>query len=235
VTEVSLRQPGKTLSFPGAVLSLPNLLTGLRVILLPFILMTLLRGKTALAATLVCGAFATDALDGWSARRFNQISKGGKVLDPLIDKIAVGSILTLLVPLRGFPFWIAALIVLRDLTILGIGGVLIRRKGIILSSNPLGKATGLLFFSTIMAYVVSLQPVGYYLALTSVGFVLASSTSYLMRLFRIVSQREKGHDPASLWKRRDLDRKGGRQSTEFMRERDSGDRRNSPVSFGRTA
>lgn len=176
-----------TLPYLGRVVTLPNLFTALRALLLPFILLILLKGEGILAAGLISAAFATDVADGWLARRLSQVSNTGRILDPLVDKLTIGSIIILLVLLRGFPLWIASLILLRDLAILVLGGVLIRRRRIILTSNLVGKATGLVFFLTIILYTLDLQPAGQYLSLASVGFIVASSASYLVRLTRILS------------------------------------------------
>ncbi len=185
--EADRSQGREASSYLERAFTLPNLLTLLRVALLPFILLTLLRGEGGLAAVLISVAFASDALDGWLARRLNQISDMGKILDPLIDKVTVGSIVVLLVLLRGFPTWIASLMILRDVIILSLGGFLVRRRRVILTSNVLGKATGSVFAATIILYTLNIQPLGRYLSLISVGFVLASSASYLVRFMGILS------------------------------------------------
>lgn len=96
----------------------------------------------------------TDLADGWLARKFNEITEIGKIIDPLADKIAIGVIvikLYMIGEIDDFYFWI---IILRDLIIF-IGGILVSRKiGKVLPSNLLGKITvltiGFFLFAVIL-------------------------------------------------------------------------------------
>ena len=96
---------------------LPNLLTALRLVLVPPILVLLVQGGygTALALAIVAGV--SDALDGWLARRFGWQSRIGGILDPLADKLLlVGTYVTLGL-LGHLPAWLVVLVVLRDVVI----------------------------------------------------------------------------------------------------------------------
>lgn len=83
----------------------------------------------------------SDLLDGYYARKRNEVSELGKIIDPLADKMIVISI-TIILLLQGIlPFWFFIVIVLRDLIILS-GGLFIKQKyGIVLQSNWVGKLT----------------------------------------------------------------------------------------------
>jgi CDP-diacylglycerol--glycerol-3-phosphate 3-phosphatidyltransferase len=84
-------------------------------------------------------AVGSDYFDGYFARRFNQITPLGLILDPLSDKIMAATLVLLLIVHRGFPVWLATVIIGRDLLI-AAGGLLIRRRlGYTLPSNLAGK------------------------------------------------------------------------------------------------
>jgi CDP-diacylglycerol--glycerol-3-phosphate 3-phosphatidyltransferase len=84
-------------------------------------------------------AVGSDYFDGYFARKLNQITPLGLILDPLSDKIMAATLVLLLIPYRAFPVWLAAAIVGRDLLI-AAGGLLIRRRlGHALPSNLAGK------------------------------------------------------------------------------------------------
>ena len=95
----------------------PNLLTGLRLLLVPPILWLLVRGEYAWALGLAIVAGVSDWLDGALARRFGWQSRIGGILDPLADKLLlVGTYITL-GALGHLPAWLVVLVVLRDVVI----------------------------------------------------------------------------------------------------------------------
>lgn len=101
-------------------------------------------------------AVGSDYFDGYFARKLNQITPLGLILDPLSDKIMAATLVALLIPYRDFPIWLAAVIVGRDLLI-AAGGLLIRRRlGYTLPSNLAGKycfaSTAFLLIAYIAAF-----------------------------------------------------------------------------------
>lgn len=100
----------------------PNLLTVARMLVVPPIVWLLLVGEYRWALALAVFAGASDALDGWLARRFGWQSRFGSIADPLADKmLMVASYLTLAV-LGYLTWWVVLLVIVRDLVIVG-GGV----------------------------------------------------------------------------------------------------------------
>jgi CDP-diacylglycerol--glycerol-3-phosphate 3-phosphatidyltransferase len=86
-------------------------------------------------------AALTDKFDGVLARRYNQITEWGKILDPLADKIAVAVVAIVLLILGNVPVWFVVVLLVRDVLIF-LGGMYIRmKKGILLQSNESGKWT----------------------------------------------------------------------------------------------
>jgi CDP-diacylglycerol--glycerol-3-phosphate 3-phosphatidyltransferase len=93
------------------------------------------------AAALALFAAFTDILDGYLARKLNQVTEYGKIIDPLADKVIIGVIVLKLFLIGEIPSLYFVLIVGRDLLIL-IGGLIISKKtGIVIPSNWLGKLT----------------------------------------------------------------------------------------------
>jgi cardiolipin synthase (CMP-forming) len=83
--------------------------------------------------------YITDLLDGYLARKLNQISELGKIIDPLADKIAVGAIAIMMFFNGLIPLWFILIVVMRDVLILIFGLILQRKKKIVLMSNYPGK------------------------------------------------------------------------------------------------
>lgn len=95
----------------------PNVLTGLRLLLVPPILVLLVRGVYDWALTLAIVAGVSDALDGWLARRYGWQSRIGGILDPLADKLLLVGTYVTLGTLGYLPIWLVVLVVLRDVVI----------------------------------------------------------------------------------------------------------------------
>ena len=119
--------------------TVPNLLTMLRLALIPvfWVLMVGLRlNYWALAAFAL--ATVTDMLDGFLARRLNQVTDFGKLMDPLADKLMVLSVLATML-LRGVITWKpVALLALKELIML-LGGILLYRRRIVVHALFVGK------------------------------------------------------------------------------------------------
>ena len=88
--------------------------------------------------------YITDIADGYFARKFNEVTELGKIIDPLADKVLVFLVVTYLYYFQLIPSFYFWIIILRDVVIF-IGGVLVSKKiGKVLPSNYLGKITVLL-------------------------------------------------------------------------------------------
>ena len=130
---------------PGSsrVVALPNLLSLLRIGLVPVIVVVLFWSgplARALAAALFLVACITDFFDGWLARRHG-VTTLGQFLDPLADKLIVVAVLIMLAavdPEPRVPAWMAVVIALRELAVTGLRGVA-AQHGIILAAEELGK------------------------------------------------------------------------------------------------
>ena len=101
-------------------LNAPNLLTILRVLLIPMMVVALLarsEGGDLLAAAVFVIASATDGLDGWLARSRDDVTDFGKMMDPLADKLLIVAALVTLVWLDRLALWVAAVIIVREIAV----------------------------------------------------------------------------------------------------------------------
>lgn len=122
------------------VLTVPNLISLFRIALIPVFVLLILDHDTTTAGVLVYAAvMATDWVDGFIARRMGQVSELGKVLDPVADRLAIASGLIALAARGVFPWWAAALILVRDATILVAGGVLLAGRRVRIDVRWIGK------------------------------------------------------------------------------------------------
>lgn len=133
----------------------------------------------------------TDFLDGYLARKLNQRTDVGRIIDPLADKIAVIAIAIVLIYTHGLPAWFLILIVTRDLAILLLGAFMISRTKDIPESNWPGKVTITALAIVIIAFTLSLEPVKWYLLYACVGILLVSMYSYLKRFIGVVFQKKE--------------------------------------------
>lgn len=96
----------------------------------------------------------TDVLDGYFARKRNEVSELGKIVDPLADKISIITISLIMVLTGIIPLWFFLVIMSRDILILS-GGLYIKRKtGIVLQSNIIGKWTVFVIGFTLMNMLI---------------------------------------------------------------------------------
>ena len=111
--------------------TIPNLLTLLRLVAVPFFIAASVRGMFTLALIIFVSAAATDILDGMIARRFNQRSRIGALLDPIADKTIMvsGFIFYTLSnrPLLRIPGWLTYVVFIRDFLILMVAYLLYTR------------------------------------------------------------------------------------------------------------
>jgi len=103
----------------SAVLNIPNIITVARVLLVPVLIYFLLGQAYAAALLVFTVAAVSDAVDGFLARRFNQFTRFGAVMDPLADKAILLSAVVVLGWSGLLPPWLAAAIVARDILIVG--------------------------------------------------------------------------------------------------------------------
>ena len=158
----------------SAVVTVPNLLSFLRILLIPVFVVLILNEDTTTAGLLLFGGvMATDWVDGWVARRTGQVSEFGKILDPTADRLAIAAGLIALVVRGVFPLWAALLILARDVVILAIAVFLLAQRHVRLEVRFIGKVATF----TLMAAIPGIAWANLELPLAA-GFLVAGWIAY---------------------------------------------------------
>ena len=171
-----------------------NKITFFRIILIPFfILFLFVLGKRGVVISLVIFAVASfsDWLDGYVARKKNQITTTGKIVDPVADKILVYSAFICFVYFHIIPFWMVIIIMARDFLVMALR-VQLAAHGTVLAASPVAKFKTVLEYGTILfafIYLLS-RPVLvqrvlgisiYFLMGLAIVFALISGIQYLLK------------------------------------------------------
>lgn len=159
------------------ILTVPNALSFARLLILPFVYLELANGNLlrGLLVGIVFGA--TDFVDGYVARRFDQVTRLGQLLDPLSDRLFIMTIAVALVVAGLLPWWLVLAVVVRDLALLVAGLLMLGRGGRPPAVTRLGKTAtfGLMwaFIPLIAAGIVGTatdpQPALYWIGLAALG------------------------------------------------------------------
>ena len=143
------------------------------------------------AFAVVAVMIASDWMDGYIARRLGQVSRWGKILDPLADKVGIGAIAIALVCFKNLPVWLLVAVLARDAAIF-LGGVYLAKQcGVVLASNIWGKATSLALSALLLAYfwdAAVLKPASVGI---SVALLVISLISYARRFFAMIKNRRR--------------------------------------------
>ena len=158
--------------------NLANVVTVLRIALVPFFAWALLAdgGHTTtgrlIATALFVVAAATDRLDGWLARRSGQVTDLGKMLDPIADKVLIGTALVLLSWLGDLPWWVTVIILVRELGITAMRFFLLRY--VVLPASRGGKLKTVLQSVAIGLYLLPLDALPAFVSVVAMVFMGAA-------------------------------------------------------------
>ncbi len=175
-------------------LNLPNVLTLLRILLVPVLVVALLDGTSngdLLAAIVFALASATDAMDGYLARSRNAITSFGKLMDPIADKLLIIAALVALVSQGRLPGWIAMVIIARELTVT-ITRMQATQQGVIIAANWWGKAKTIVQVAAVFCVIAfgMGEPVVEGLVYAAVVITIVSGIDYFFGLRRVLREAE---------------------------------------------
>jgi CDP-diacylglycerol--glycerol-3-phosphate 3-phosphatidyltransferase len=172
-----------------------NIITIMRIVLVPFflvILLTEMQNKEIIAFAIFIIAAVTDALDGYVARKYNEVSDLGKFLDPLADKLLVTAALIALVYLQEVETWVAAIIILRELFISAFRFYFLIQSASFSASIPAKIKTTFQIVALAILIIYRKMPFAHYLGMlgTAVLYIAVfltvySGAEYIIRFSRL--------------------------------------------------
>jgi CDP-diacylglycerol--glycerol-3-phosphate 3-phosphatidyltransferase len=182
-------------------LNLPNILTLLRIVAVPVIVVALLdetpNGDAFAAAVFALAAF-TDGLDGYIARRQKSITTFGKLMDPLADKLLIVAALISLVSLDRVAAWVAMVIIARELAVTGLRG-LAAERGVVIAASWLGKLKTALQIAAVFALIIWYPAPTWVdvLVYVAVAVTVISGVDYFFGLRKRFEDERERHSTAS--------------------------------------
>ena len=161
----------------GMKMNLPNKLTILRTVMIPFFILFLYTDwfhgyDKIIAAVIFIAASLTDMLDGKIARKYNLVTNFGKFMDPLADKLLVCSALICMIELRELPAWMVIIIISREFIISGFR-LVAADNGIVIAASYWGK------FKTTFQMIAVILMIFNIPALKTVTFIMLAAAVVL--------------------------------------------------------
>jgi len=189
------------------LLTIPNLLSLARLALIPVFLGFLITGQDVLALVVLVAGGVTDFLDGFLARRLHQVTRLGKLLDPIADRLTIFAA-TIGLTYRGFlPMWLLLVVIARDVGMLCLGVVLARHRAAVPSVTWVGKAATFVLLSALPILVVAgafpssstvLLPIGIVVAVVGAVLYWAAGVGYALAARRtIIGGRNDTPEPSA--------------------------------------
>ncbi len=175
-------------------LNVPNVLTVLRIVAVPVVVVALLEGTSqgdVIAAAVFAVAALTDGLDGYIARRRKEITTFGKLMDPLADKLLITAALVSLVSLDRIRAWVAMVIIAREFAVTGLRS-LAAERGVVIAASWLGKIKTALQVVAVFA-LIAVKPTPLWVDLTlyaAVAATIISGADYFFGLRRRIAEAE---------------------------------------------
>lgn len=176
-------------------LNLPNVLTVMRIMLVPVVVVALLGNTPAgdvLAAVVFALASLTDFVDGKLARSRGSITTFGKLMDPLADKLLVIAALVALVSLQRLAAWVAMVIVVRELavTVLRMAAT---QQGVVIAAGSFGKLKTVVQVAAILALIAvpGHSPWVQGLVYVAVAVTVASGLDYIFGWRRVMAAHSR--------------------------------------------
>lgn len=189
-------------------LTVPNALSVLRILVVPFFAWRFLKGDLVTAAVLLCLSGLSDLFDGMIARKFDQITELGKMLDPFADKLTQGVVALCLAVKFPVICPVLAIFILKELTMLCCGGYLLLKK----QKRPCaaqwyGKVATVMFYISVSVIVVidgffpvkpvTFEVVAYVLLILTAAMMIYSAVRYF-QIFLTILRSEDGEYELSL-------------------------------------
>lgn len=187
------------------IVTIPNLLTFLRMALIPVFASLLYYGYTGWGLLVFMAAGISDGIDGFVARRFNQESELGTILDPIADKLLMTTAFLILTmpnifpaPGKSVPFWVTAAVIGRDVLIVTVAAAINIMTGFHgFKPSYLGKlstlvqvaAVGLILIAAVTGYSFHLPTTYFFVALLA----FLSGVHYIFFVAKLMNQEKEAN------------------------------------------
>ena len=182
-------------------MNLPNLITMSRIFLIPVFVIVFLYPtpmRSVLAAVIFTVAALTDLIDGYLARRWDQVTRLGKFLDPIADKFLVIAALVMLVDFNRVASWIAIVIISRELAVTGFRAIA-SSSGVVIAADQSGKYKMVIQTVSIVFLILNykngsfdLALWGTYLIWISMILAVSSGIQYFIRYRNVLNVKGAG-------------------------------------------
>jgi len=175
------------------IVTIPNILSLLHIAFLPLIFHFLKKGdphSDIISAILIWAGSSIDVLDGYIARRFNQTSNLGRILDPLADKVYTITLMLFLVSIKGLPVWYLVIVLIRDIAIIICGLYVMLKKQFISEPTRIGKYTSFSFLPVLLTYTLELGSFALLMLYISLGLIILSVVSYAKVFYKLCSPKK---------------------------------------------
>ena len=177
-------------------MNLPNKLTTLRVIMIPFFVFFLLwqngenRTFRMIALALFIIASLTDLLDGKIARKYNLVTNFGKFMDPLADKLLVCSALICLIELNALPAWMVIVIISREFIISGFR-LIASDNGVVIAASYWGKFKTTFQMVSVVLLILDIQALAFVTTICvwiALMLTIVSLVDYIYKNHKILTE-----------------------------------------------
>lgn len=179
-------------------MNVPNALSLLRIAMVPAfagVFFSDLPHAHRWAGLIFLLAALTDMLDGRIARKYNKITRLGRVLDPLADKLMTAAALLCIMISKLIPLWIFIVFAVKEI-LMGLGSVVLYRHiDDVPPSNILGKASTVVFFTSCLVMMLfEIPPKAATIVMTcALALTLIAFVGYALNMFRLISEKRTAH------------------------------------------
>ncbi len=183
--------------FKGQYFSIPNILSYVRIALVPLIVTTFFsKDHRVLSTFLILLSGLTDGVDGYIARKCHMITDFGKIIDPIADKLTQFTVVLCLGFEYSMLFWLAGLLLFKEFFVGTMGLAVMKRTGIVDGARWYGKLATIMFY-LIVTYLLVFSPAGaaaHLMIVLCIGFMLLSLVMYTIRYSLLLLRNPKNEN-----------------------------------------
>lgn len=166
------------------IINYPNMLTIVRLLLIPVYLYFFLRGEYIISGVVFSISGLTDFFDGYLARKYNMVTDLGRLLDPLADKLTLISILAVLIYMDVIPKVISITLLSREVFVLFGSGIMYIMGKDLIRPTILGKASVFLLYVAIAASLLDLNFIDMLLYYVVIPLNILSALDYIRNAYK---------------------------------------------------